>query len=219
MLRITYLHLRMYVRKKKNRSGTTSIVVVKKLKGIYREIKTIGTSKDASEIESLFSQGKRWISSHLCEQDIFELHDKALEERQVTEYLLSNVENILLNGEQLILNKVFKHIGFEQVEDEIFRQLVIARLSSPMSKSATVEYLKSHFDEDTQLHRIYRYLDKLYTGRRILRNTKRPGQAYHRLFRQQDKEGQSQQGKRHKAARKSLSQWQYYQRKHQPTRL
>ena len=35
-------------------------------------------------------------------------------------------------------------------------------LSQPMSKLATVEYLKSHFDEDIQLHRIYRYLDKLY---------------------------------------------------------
>jgi transposase len=31
-----------------------------------------------------------------------------------------------------------------------------------MSKSATVEYIKSHFDEDAQLHRVYRYLDKLY---------------------------------------------------------
>jgi transposase len=31
-----------------------------------------------------------------------------------------------------------------------------------MSKSSTVEYLKSHFDEDAQLHQIYRYLDKLY---------------------------------------------------------
>jgi transposase len=40
--------------------------------------------------------------------------------------------------------------------------LVVARLSQPMSKSATVDYLKSHFDEDVQLHRIYRYLDKLY---------------------------------------------------------
>jgi len=31
-----------------------------------------------------------------------------------------------------------------------------------MSKSATVEYLKSYFDEDLQLHKIYRYMDKLY---------------------------------------------------------
>lgn len=32
-----------------------------------------------------------------------------------------------------------------------------------MSKMATVEYLKSHFDEAVDLNKIYRYLDKLYT--------------------------------------------------------
>ena len=152
----------MFVRKKKNRSGTTSIVVVEKRNGNYREIITIGTSSSPSELESLCSRGKKWISHQLGEQDVFEVLDKVIEEKQVTEYLLSNIKNILLNGVQLILNKVFKLTGFNAVEDDIFRQLVIARLSQPMSKSATVEYLKSHFDEDAQLHRIYRYLDKLY---------------------------------------------------------
>lgn len=156
------IHLRMFIRKKTNRSGTTSIVVVDKRNGIYREIKTIGTSKVTSEIESFCQQGKKWISHYLGEQDVFEFHDKLIEEKQVAEYLLSNIENILLNGVQLILNQVFRITGFDAIEDDIFRQLVIARLSQPMSKSATSEYLKSHFDEDAQLHRIYRYLDKLY---------------------------------------------------------
>ena len=31
-----------------------------------------------------------------------------------------------------------------------------------MSKVATVEYLKSYFDEVVQLHNIYRYMDRLY---------------------------------------------------------
>lgn len=62
----------------------------------------------------------------------------------------------------MILNKAFKLTGFDAIEEDIFRQLVIARVSHPMSKSATVEYLKSHFNEDAQLHRIYRYLDKLH---------------------------------------------------------
>ena len=43
----------MFIRKKKNRSGTTSVVVVDKIKGAYKEIKPIGTSNDDSEIESL----------------------------------------------------------------------------------------------------------------------------------------------------------------------
>jgi len=33
-----------------------------------------------------------------------------------------------------------------------------------MSKMATVEYLKGHFDEDLHLSKIYRYLDKLYNS-------------------------------------------------------
>ncbi|KAF0237838.1 MAG: transposase IS4 family [Prolixibacteraceae bacterium] len=72
--------------------------------------------------------------------------------KQVTGSLLSNIENILLNGAQLILNKVFKLTGSDAIEDDIFRQLVIARLSQPMSKLATVECLKPHFGEDAQLH-------------------------------------------------------------------
>lgn len=43
------------------------------------------------------------------------------------------------NGAQLILNNVFKLTGFDKIEDVIFRQLVIACLSQPMSKSSTVE--------------------------------------------------------------------------------
>lgn len=152
----------MFVRKKRNPSGVVSVQIINKSQGRYHVVKTIGSSCDTSTIELLYLEGKKWISSYMGEQDIFNIYNKAIEERQVTEYLLSNVENILLNGEQLILNNVFRLVGFDIIEDEIFRQLVIARLSRPMSKAATVEYLKSHFDEDAQLHRIYRYLDKLY---------------------------------------------------------
>lgn len=102
------------------------------------------------------------MSNYLGEQDIFNQASKELEEEKVAKYLLSNIENILLNGTQLILDKVFKVTGFDKIDDGILKHLVIARLSQPMSKLATVEYLKSYFDEDLQLFKIYRYLDKLY---------------------------------------------------------
>ena len=53
------LHLRMFVRKKKNRSGTTSVVVAEKRKRVFRELKTIGVSKNKDEIEKLILQGKK----------------------------------------------------------------------------------------------------------------------------------------------------------------
>lgn len=52
-------------------------------------------------------------------------------------------------------------VGFGRIEDKVFRQLVCSRLSFPASKAATVEYLKNHFDDDVDLSKIYRYLDKL----------------------------------------------------------
>ncbi|HOV11182.1 MAG TPA: IS1634 family transposase [Bacteroidales bacterium] len=109
-------------------------------------------------------QGRQWIADHLGEQDVFEVFNKKQEELQVTTHLLSNIENILLNGTQLILNQVFKKIGFDSINDDILKHLVTARLSQPSSKAGTVDYLKSHFDEDVELHKIYRYLDKLHSS-------------------------------------------------------
>ncbi|MDR1130133.1 MAG: hypothetical protein LBK96_04050, partial [Prevotellaceae bacterium] len=68
-------------------------------------MKTIGVSSDEKNILELCRQGKKWISSQRGEQDMFAIQAKQEEEKQVTEYLLSNVENILLNGTQMILNR------------------------------------------------------------------------------------------------------------------
>ena len=103
----------MFIRKKKNRSGTTSVVVVDKRGGSFRELKTIGVSSDDKEINTLYLQGKKWISDYCGDSDMFAIAEKEQEEKQVTEYLLNNVENILLNGTQLILNEVFKLVGFD----------------------------------------------------------------------------------------------------------
>ncbi|GAB6008031.1 IS1634 family transposase [Dysgonomonas reticulitermitis] len=35
-------------------------------------------------------------------------------------------------------------------------------MCQPGSKAGTVDYLKSYFDEDVELHKIYRYLDRLH---------------------------------------------------------
>lgn len=152
----------MFVRKKKNRSGTTSVVVVNKSRGVFKELATIGVSKDEAEIEQFYRQAENWIDIHTGTRDVFKEQARAIEEEKLARYFLSNVENIVLNGPQLILNQVFRLIGFDSIDDEILKHLVIARISQPSSKSGTVEYLKSYFDEDVELHNIYRYLDKLH---------------------------------------------------------
>ncbi|KAA6330918.1 hypothetical protein EZS27_020427 [termite gut metagenome] len=152
----------MFMRKKKNPSGVVSVQVIDKSSGKYQVIKTVGSSSDAIEIENLYRQGKKWLDNYLGNRDMFLEHTREEEEKRVTEVLLSHIKNILLNGAQLILNQVFKLVGFGQIGDEILKHLVVSRICQPRSKVATVDYLKSYFDEDVELHKIYRYLDKLH---------------------------------------------------------
>jgi len=152
----------MFVRKKKNPSGIISVQIIDKSSGKYRVIKTLGSSSDSETVELLFRQGRKWIARHTKGEDLFEQHTAQAEEEEHVDRLLSNVENILLNGTELILNRVYDKIGFNQIEDDILRYLAIARLGQPLSKSGTVAYLKSYFNEDLKLEKVYRYLDKLY---------------------------------------------------------
>ena len=75
--------------------------------------------------------------------------------------MVSSIENVLLNGCELVLDHVFDLVGFNAIDDQVFLQLVHSQLGCPASKAATVEFLKNHFDEDVDLSEIYRCLDKL----------------------------------------------------------
>ena len=84
----------MYVRKKSNRSGSTSVVIVDKSSGKIRYLKTIGVSSDEQQIAVLYQQGKKWIDLHCGNRDMFCEAEQQREEKQVTDYLLNNIENI-----------------------------------------------------------------------------------------------------------------------------
>ena len=51
----------MFVRKRRNRSGSTSVVVIDKSSGKPKELVCIGISSDEQEIEVLVSKGNDWI--------------------------------------------------------------------------------------------------------------------------------------------------------------
>lgn len=154
----------MFVRKKKNRSGTVSVIVADKSSGEFKELKTIGVSSDSEEIAHLEVKARRWIDEYTGQMSFdFDDSEKALQEVKNT---IALIERTLQNTPQTILGSIYDSIGFDAIDDDILRHLVIARVCQPQSKVATVEYLKSYFDEDVQLHNIYRYMDKLYNTQR-----------------------------------------------------
>ena len=151
----------MFVRKKINRSGTISVVVVSKAHGKFTEVKKFGVAKSEEEADELFRKAQLWLRTHDGQHEL-DFDDRRSKEVEETERFLGNIDNVLINGTQLLLNQVYDSIGFNRIPDDILRHLVIARVSQPKSKLATVDYLKSYYDEDVDLNNIYRYMDKLY---------------------------------------------------------
>ena len=140
--------------------------MVDKSGGKFKEVHKVGVASDASDVEALIVLGNKWIREY--EERIHptidfdgEIEKRRLEQSTLIDEYFGRIENVQLNGCELILDRVFDLVGFGRIEDKVFRQLVCSRLSFPASKAATVEYLKNHFDDDVDLSKIYRYLDKL----------------------------------------------------------
>lgn len=150
-----------------NRSGTISVVVVSKSSGKYKEIKSFGTAGSVEDVENLCDGAHKWIGTYGGQQEL-DFDDSKGRELEETERVINNMNAVLINGTQLLLDRIYDNIGFNQIPDEILRHLVIARVSQPASKLATTEYLKSYYDEDIDLNHIYRYMDKLYNTQQEL---------------------------------------------------
>lgn len=159
----------MFVRKKKNRSGSISVVVIDKSDGKFKEIKRFGVATSEIDVEILCNKANDWILRHVDQQTInFNLPDKQEGELKETKNVLSRIDKILLNSPYIILEDIYNQIGFNKIGDDILRHLVISRICQPMSKLATVTYLKSYYNEDVELHNIYRYMDKLHNTQQDL---------------------------------------------------
>lgn len=157
----------MFVRKKKNRSGSTTVVVVSKRDGKFVEVRNFGTVSSESEVSALYSKAKNWLRSNGYQLSL-DFEDMKGRELAETQRVVDNMDSALINGTQLLLGNIYDSIGFSRIPDDVLRHLVIARVSQPRSKLATVSYLKSYYDEDVELNHIYRYMDKLYNTQREL---------------------------------------------------
>jgi len=61
----------------------------------------------------------------------------------------------------LIFGKIYDYIGFNTIEEELFRHLVIARLAFLLRKLKTVDCLYHYQGKSIEVDTFYRFLDKL----------------------------------------------------------
>ena len=146
----------MFVRKKSNASGLISVQVLQKQLGRNKLLKTIGSAKEESVINSLLEQGNAWIRQQQKQSDL-----DFNQEDQLLEVFIDGIEAIRIAGIELMLGKLFDEIGFNKIADGLFRKLVLARVCFPVSKLKTTAYLRRYEGYETDEDKIYRYLDKL----------------------------------------------------------
>lgn len=60
----------MFVRKKKNRSGTISVVVVSKSHLKFREVKSFGVAQTDEEADILYKEAQLWLRAHGGQQEL-----------------------------------------------------------------------------------------------------------------------------------------------------
>lgn len=110
----------MFVRKRKNKTGTISVVVVLKQQGKFTEVKNFGTVASEAEADVLQKKAKRWIDEYGGQQ-LIDFDDRRGREREETERVVSNMDSLLINGTQLLLGRIYDSIGFNAIEDEVLR--------------------------------------------------------------------------------------------------
>ena len=95
----------MFVRKKKNRSGTVSVVIADKSSGKFKELKTIGVSSDSDEIARLEVKARQWIDEYSGQLTLdFDENVHALQE---VKNAIARIERTLQNTPQVILGHIY----------------------------------------------------------------------------------------------------------------
>ena len=149
----------MFVRKKNNKSGTVSIQIIDKSSGKYKVVKTVGSSKNLEEIEKLYKEAYRVIPT-LQKQNTFNFLSNTDEHILNFTKSLSNT-NITAVGAELVFGRLFDSIGFNIVQDQLFKDLVLSRIIYQGSKLKLTDYLRRYEHREISVQRIYRFLDKL----------------------------------------------------------
>lgn len=147
----------MFIRQKKNKSGVISIQVIDKSSGKYKLLKTIGSSSELNQIDKLLLEAQNYIKE-IKKLNEFDFSNS----NQLIQNVLENITALKLSGIDLVLGKIFNEIGFNKIEDSLFKDLVLYRLVYPKSKLKTTEYLYRFSQKQYSEDDIYRHMDKLY---------------------------------------------------------
>lgn len=141
-----------FIRKVKTASGATAVQIAYKEHGRIVRIEHIGSAHAEAELESLLvlaRQRLRGDQLSLFAEPVLPL--KIIQKKSVSSVLLQ------------VLSEQYHFLGFDQLEDEVFAYLCIARIVEPTSKLDSLRVLAELGVNGLSKNRLYRCLARVIT--------------------------------------------------------
>jgi len=121
-------------------------------------VKSLGSATTQQEIDWLVQSAQQEIEQLSEPQKLFRSETDDMIVSVLSSLSNSNIQTV---GPEIIFGKIFDHVGFREVGEDLFRHLVISRLAFPLSKLKTIEYLYRYQGVTLDIDAVYRFLDKL----------------------------------------------------------
>jgi len=109
-------------------------------------------------IDHLVQKAQQEIDRLSKSQDLFSSETDATIRDVLSTLTNSNIQTV---GPEIIFGKIFDHIGFNKIREDLFRHLVISRIAFPLSKLKTIDYLYRYQGLSLEIDSVYRFLDML----------------------------------------------------------
>lgn len=166
-----------YIHDKKNKSGTTSVVVRYKDGGKSVDHSVLGAAVEGTpEYEELLLRARE-VRKELT-GEYYSLFDEipddpcesVEEESTAGPYSAEDIAGVLSSignrdvhivGPELVFGYIYDKIGYGALGETMFRHLVLCRLFNPGSKRRTVDYLNRYLGIKYDVSEVYGYLDDI----------------------------------------------------------
>lgn len=138
-----------FIRKVKTTSGAIAVQIAQKEQGRIVRIDHIGSAHSKEDLETLLALGRKRLLGD--QQHLFS------ESPPLMVHLRQSVSRLLLE----VLTEQYNYLGFNQLKDEIFSYLCIARIVEPTSKLDSIRVLGELGVRRLSKNRLYRCLGQI----------------------------------------------------------
>lgn len=136
----------MFIRKLKSRNGNIQVQVVEKVNRNNKVVKHLGTARNDLEVKQLIAFAQQFIDNVRIKGGRVSFFDTRYTKSELSSFLsrlvaLGAYDSVTFH----FFNHFYKMLSFHNLSDEVFRDLVIARIVHPVSKAKTREWLEAKF--------------------------------------------------------------------------